>query len=104
MPPKNRHVRELPAEYPPHADRSQDLTTMEANTLATHIHQTTHPHTSTESHAATVDARRPEGLTRQPSTQVEACAIAAVAPTFHHHHHHSNINATIKNYTNKPKP
>jgi hypothetical protein len=103
MPPKKRPVRELPAEDLSQAARSQDLTTAEASTLAAHIPQTTHPHTSTKSHAAAVDARRPEGLTRQPSTQVEACAINTFAPNLPHRHH-SNISATIKTYITWLKP
>jgi hypothetical protein len=80
MSPKKRHVREFPVEDQSQASGSQELTTAEANTLATYISQTTHPHTSTESHAIAIKARRPEDPTGQPSTQVEARAIDASYP------------------------
>jgi hypothetical protein len=96
MPLKKRHVRELLTEDPSQVVGSQDLTTAEANTLATHIPQTTHPHKSTESHVVAIDARRLEGLTGQPSTQVEACAINASALNLppspsQEHQHHNNL-------------
>jgi hypothetical protein len=71
MPPKKRHVREPPAEDPSQMAGGQDHTTIKATILTANIPQTSDPHTSTESHTATIDVRRPEGPTKQPSTQTE---------------------------------
>jgi hypothetical protein len=71
MPPKKRPVREPPAEDPSQMAGGQDHTTIKATILTANIPQTSDPHTSTESHTATIDVRRPEGPTKQPSTQTE---------------------------------
>jgi hypothetical protein len=80
MSPKKRPAKEFSVERPSQALGGQDLISTEATILTTHIPETSHPRTSTRSHAAVVDARRLEGPTRQPSTQVEVFAINTAAP------------------------